>query len=139
MQAVLNVDTLQGKSGNVPVSSLDGKYVFLYFSAHWCPPCRGFTPMLADFYKANKDAKNFEVVFLSSDREKAEFDGYYAEMPWLAVPFENRDAKAALQQQFQIRGIPSLLLFGPDGKLITADGRMTVMEDPKAENFPWKN
>ena len=24
--------------------------ICFYFSAHWCPPCRQFTPVLADFY-----------------------------------------------------------------------------------------
>ena len=27
------------------------KIVLIYFSAHWCPPCRAFTPMLKDFYE----------------------------------------------------------------------------------------
>ena len=26
------------------------RIVLFYFSAHWCPPCRMFTPMLKDFY-----------------------------------------------------------------------------------------
>ena len=28
----------------------DKKILAYYFSAHWCPPCRNFTPILSDFY-----------------------------------------------------------------------------------------
>ena len=28
----------------------DKKIICFYFSSHWCPPCKEFTPILADFY-----------------------------------------------------------------------------------------
>ena len=28
----------------------DAQFVCVYFSAHWCPPCRGFTPVLKEVY-----------------------------------------------------------------------------------------
>ena len=35
-------------------TALTGKNVIcLYFSAHWCPPCRAFTPVLKDFYEVS--------------------------------------------------------------------------------------
>lgn len=41
----------------------------IYFSAHWCPPCRRFTPFLSKFYNAIKirENKKFEILFVSQD------------------------------------------------------------------------
>ena len=91
-------DKIQGKDGDKDVAELvgEGKVVALYFSAHWCPPCRAFTPQLAEWYKKFKDgenASNFDIVFVSSDRDQAGFDEYYNDMPWLALPFAEREKK----------------------------------------------
>ena len=79
---------------DAPVSTADalaGKHVALYFSAHWCPPCRGFTPELAKLYVSHLKAKGLEIVFVSSDHDEAGFSSYYAEMPWLALPYGERE------------------------------------------------
>ena len=65
---------------------LKGKYLGIYFSAHWCGPCRGFTPKLSEWYKKDLSKKNFEIIFVSSDRDQGAFDGYLNEMPWVALP-----------------------------------------------------
>ena len=78
------------KGENVSVSTLERKKVGVYFSAHWCPPCRGFTPMLVDFYgEVVGQEKPFEIVFVSSDRDANSMKEYMTEtnMPWLAVPY----------------------------------------------------
>lgn len=90
---------LCGQDGvSIPTESLCGsnKVLGLYFSAHWCPPCRGFTPKLAEFYKAVKNtpnAANFDIIFISSDRDEASFTDYFKDMPWKALPFADRDRK----------------------------------------------
>ena len=92
-------DSVIDKSKNaVSVASLlpSGGVLGLYFSAHWCPPCRGFTPKLAEWYKTVKSGPNgskFEIVFVSSDKDEQSFSEYFAEMPWHALPFSDRDRK----------------------------------------------
>jgi nucleoredoxin len=135
-------EKLKTKDGEVSTAeALKGKQaVALYFSAHWCPPCRGFTPKLAEAYTGLVAAgKSFEIVFVSSDREESAFEEYFGEQPWLALPYAERKLKAALSKKFKVSGIPSLIILdGETGELITKDGREAVMDDLKGENFPWK-
>jgi nucleoredoxin len=127
-------------SGEVNTAdALAGKgAIALYFSAHWCPPCRGFTPQLAEWYSSNLKAKGLEVVFVSSDRDDSAFQDYFKEMPWLAVPYSDRAKKDELSKKFKINGIPSLIILGADGQVITKDGRQALSEDPTGEEYPWK-
>ena len=53
------------------------KLIAVYYSAHWCPPCRAFTPELVKFYDETKaNHPDFELVFVSSDHSAKEMKEY---------------------------------------------------------------
>jgi nucleoredoxin len=128
---------LDSKGKKVSRDELAGKTIGFYFSAHWCPPCRTFTPNLVKFRDANKE--NFEVVFVSSDKSPDAQMGYMKEtnMKWVTV--EHRSAEAnALSKKFGIRGIPALIIVSPEGETITKNGRGEVSSNPKGAWDSWQ-
>jgi len=132
-------DSLVDHGNPVDVNSLTGKTFAVYFSAHWCPPCQGFTPLLITTYNNVKDQqKDFEVIFVSADKTQEEYDEYYGSMPWLSIHFDKKDAINGLSKLFNVRGIPTLLIFGEDGTLINPRGREAISNDPIGESFPWR-
>merc|ERR1712230_254463 len=114
-----------------------GKTVAYYFSAHWCPPCRGFTPQLAEWYKNDLQAKGLEVVFVSSDRDEGAFKEYFGEQPWLALDYSDRKRKEQLSNLFGVEGIPSVVIIDKDGSTITKNGRAALSGDPEGADYPW--
>ena len=103
--------------------------VGLYFSAYWSPPCRNFTPYLAETYKhintVQSDDK-LEIIYISRDRKPSQFDNYFAQMPWLAIPLEDPRVDIFFKQ-FKVKGLPTLVVLGTNGEKITLDGRNDVM------------
>jgi len=67
-----------------------------------------FTPQLMVTYdKLKADGKNFEILFISSDRSESSFTEYYGTMPgWFALPYKDE------------RCIPLTRLFGVQGKML---------------------
>merc|ERR1712218_224529 len=83
-------------------------------------------------------AKGLEVVFVSSDHDKAAFDTYYGEQPWLALPFSDRQRRDALLERFEVRGFPTIIILDGNGTVINRDGLSALSKDPTGEQFPWK-
>uniref|UniRef100_I1PPJ9 protein-disulfide reductase n=1 Tax=Oryza glaberrima TaxID=4538 RepID=I1PPJ9_ORYGL len=110
-----------------PISDLNGKTIGLYFGAHWCPPCRAFTKQLREAYDELKALRpgNFQVIFISMDRNEEEFQASLSAMPWFAIPYSDTTVQE-LSRIFTIKGIPTLLILGPDGKVFKTDGRRII-------------
>lgn len=127
MESVLGPH-LHSKLGLIPASDLQAvDFVLLYFSAHWCSPCRVFTPRLVEFYKeVNAEQLKVEVVFVSSDRDESGFRAYFEEMPWLAVPFSSAQLRTQLGTRYGVAGIPKLLLVKKNGSVASEGCRSDV-------------
>ena len=100
----------------------DVKLVCIYFSAHWCPPCRNFTPILAEVYnKINEKEKLIEIIFATRDKDLESYNEYRHTMPWVAIPFGHANIKT-LATTCNITGIPTLVIMNQKGDVVCEDG-----------------
>jgi nucleoredoxin len=136
--AALFPDGLVDAQGQaVSTDVLKDKIVGVYFSAHWCPPCRQFSPLLVKF--RDQHSSGFEIVFVSLDHSEKDQMAYMRklEMKWPAVRYGSKPGEA-LVQRFRVQSIPTLVILAPDGKEITRDGRMDVMAHPDTALERWR-
>ncbi|XP_043334646.1 nucleoredoxin isoform X2 [Cervus elaphus] len=95
---------LRNNGQSLESSSLEGSHVGVYFSAHWCPPCRSLTRVLVESYRKIKEAgQKFEIIFVSADRSEDSFKQYFSEMPWLAVPYTDEARRSRLNRLYGIQ------------------------------------
>jgi len=144
-QSVLDMlkgKNLQKSNGNqVSMDSIlsSKSLIGFYFSAHWCPPCKAFTPKLKEFYDKAKN-EGLEIVFVSADRDKNAMEEYMKEShgDWLAVEYGS-DLSKQLPMKFGVEGIPTLAIVKADGTILTDDGVSAVMEKGSDALKDWKN
>jgi nucleoredoxin len=113
----------------VPSEQFANKTIGLYFSAHWCPPCRSFTPQLSKKYlELIEQNKSFEIIFCSSDQTEEQYNEYYAEMPWKRLVYNDRETKNLLSAFFEVEGIPTLVLINEAEDWLINEGRSALFE-----------
>ena len=109
-----------------------GKTVLIDFWATWCGPCRGEIPNVKKLY-AYYHEKGFEIIGISSDRDVETLKKFIEkeEMPWKQMM---RDKALVADGQtmgsyYGVTGIPTMILIGPDGKVITINARGKALQD----------
>jgi len=106
---------LPGLAGPVSLAKLQGKVVYVDFWASWCAPCKQSFPWLNDL-QARYAAKGLQVVGVNVDARGEDARRFLAETPAkFQVGF---DASGATAARFQVKGMPSSVLVGADGRVI---------------------
>ncbi len=133
-------EEFESKNGKVSKEELlKNELIGVYFSAHWCGPCRAFTPKLAQFYNnVNSEKKQMEIVFNSCDGDLNGINEYFGTMPWIATPFES-EAKTKIEEACGISSIPQLIIFNNKGQVIDDDGRRRVESEGDGAIKTWKD
>ena len=92
-----------------------GKYVLVDFWASWCGPCRGEIPTLIELYDKYA-GDNFEVLGVAT-WDKPEDTKQAMEELGIKYP-QIMNAQNAGSEAYNIKAIPEIILFAPDGTIV---------------------
>jgi peroxiredoxin len=108
---------LPGKDGTVQLAKFQGKVVYVDFWASWCGPCRQSFPWMNEM-QAKYGARGLQVVGVNLDAKTDDARRFLAETPArFTIAF---DPAGATPRAYGIKGMPSSVLVGPDGKVLYA-------------------
>eukprot|EP00536_Pseudo-nitzschia_multiseries_P016725 jgi/Psemu1/247725/estExt_Genewise1.C_12110003 len=132
----------------LPTEDLDDKYLLLYFVCHADALCKEFTPWLVKAYQILKKKRDdFELLFVSGDASELSYVKVIDETSFCSVPFEEAEAREALEMRLDITSYPSLIMLGPrpldeddnfgDRPIINTEVRAVIENGDYITDFPF--
>ena len=118
-QKYQNIELINPEGKMIKLSEYvpQGKYVMLEFWASWCGPCRAEIPHLKHVYKNYKN-KGFEIVSISIDQNKADWDKAMKEegMAWKQL-CDHGGFEGPVTQKYKLIGVPTCILLDKEGRI----------------------
>jgi thiol-disulfide isomerase/thioredoxin len=111
--APFHLPTLEGTAFDS--TRLRGKIVLINFWATWCGPCKEEMPALARL-RHELESDRFAVLTITTDLQRRGIQQYLAQLGInLPVLF---DEEQEVSRGFMVRGLPTTVLIGADGRLL---------------------
>ncbi|QNE41894.1 TlpA family protein disulfide reductase [Hymenobacter sp. NBH84] len=121
--------TLDGQPTNL--QALRGKTVFFNIWATWCPPCVAELPGIQALYE-KVDKQKVAFVLVSFDRNPKKAQAFIRRKGYTVPVFF---PAAPLPPAFDSQAIPTTLIIGPDGRIITRHEGMADYDSPKVKAY----
>jgi peroxiredoxin len=101
--------------GNLTLSSLHGKPVYLNFFASWCGPCNAEAPGVADLAKKYA-ARGLKVVGVNEQEDKGKAAAFARQYKW---PFAVTVDDGAMGKDYGVIALPVHVFIDRNGKIST--------------------
>lgn len=132
--------TLDGKQLDFP-AKYEGKTILVDFWATWCGPCVAEMPNMKRLYDIYHP-HGFEIIGISLNDEKSDVDEFVQsrDIPWPIVWNEREEGQSgwidANAARYGISGIPTMILVGEDGNVVSLTARGHNLDQLLAEAYP---
>lgn len=71
----------------------------------------------------------WDVVFVSDDEERQDFNDFSEELPFASVAFEEEDLRKRLSDTYHVNVLPTLLVVDRKGKVVERNGYTAVLQN----------
>lgn len=125
----VSLSTIDGKA--VKLSDQKGKVVVLDFWATWCPPCRLSLPHVQELsQKKDLLEKGLAVFAVNAKEDKEDVEPFMKKNSYSFTVLMDAEGKA--MDAYGVRGIPTTVVVGRDGKVKNVFVGFNPKESPKA-------